>query len=74
EFIADQISSVLEAVRPNRFSAIVSDNSANVKLARNKISLLYPHIFSIQCIAHAINLVTQDVMKFEFADRLIRHY
>ena len=71
DFIAEQISIVLEKIDPNRFSAIVSDNGANVRLARDKISQLYPHIFSIRCIAHAINLVAQDVMKNEFADRLI---
>ena len=54
----------MENIGPNRFSA-------NVRLARDKISQLYPHIFSIRCIAHAINLVAQDVMKNEFADRLI---
>ena len=72
EFIARQIESVLKAVGPNRFSAIVSDNGANVKLARNLINQLYPHIFSIRCIAHAINLVAQDIVKYEFAERLIR--
>ena len=72
EFIANQIESVLEAVGPDRFSAIVSDNGANVRLARNQISQTYPHIFSIRCIAHAINLMAQDIVKSDFADRLIR--
>jgi hypothetical protein len=62
----------LEAIGPDRFSAIVSDNGANVKLARNQISQLYPHIFSIRCIAHAINLMAQDIVKCDFADRLVR--
>ena len=47
EFIANKIKGVLEEVGPNRFSAIVSDNGANVKLARNQISQSYPHIFSV---------------------------
>jgi len=72
EFIANQIEIVLNAIGPERFSAIVSDNGANVKLARNIISELYPHIFNIRCIAHAINLVAQDIVKCDFAEHLIR--
>lgn len=71
-FITEQIANVLEKVGSNRFSAIVSDNGANVKLARNQICQLYPYIFNVRCIAHAMNLVAQDVMKHDFADRLIR--
>ena len=33
--------------------------------ALNIISSQYLHIFSIRCIAHAINLVAQDILKFE---------
>jgi hypothetical protein len=71
EFIADQIKDVLEEIDPNRFSAIVSDNGANVKLARKQICQLYPHIFNIRCIAHAINLMAQDIVKYDFANRLV---
>jgi hypothetical protein len=62
----------LEAVGPSRFSAIVSDNGSNVKLAREEISESYPHIFNVRCIAHAINLVAQDIVNCDFANRLIR--
>ena len=71
DFLARQIKIVLEEVDPNRFLALVSDNSANVKLAHNQISQLYPHIFNVRCIAHAINLVAQDIVKNEFVDCLI---
>lgn len=72
EFISEQIDTVLKAVGPDRFSAIVSDNGANVRLARDMICQLYPHIFNVRCIAHAINLVAQDIVKYDFAERLIR--
>jgi len=72
EFLANQIEIVLKEIGPDRFSALVSDNGANVRLARDHINQLYPHIFNIRCIAHAINLVAQDIVKNEFAERLIR--
>jgi hypothetical protein len=72
EFLAEKIKNILEEIGSNRFSAIVTDNGANVRLARDKIVQSYPHIFNIRCIAHAINLVSQDIIKHEFAERLIR--
>lgn len=72
EFIAEQIDIVLTDLGSDRFSALVTDNGANVRLARDIICRLYPHIFNIRCIAHAINLVAQDIVKYDFAERLIR--
>ncbi|RHZ75278.1 hypothetical protein Glove_216g25 [Diversispora epigaea] len=37
DFLAEKIKIILEEIGPNRFSAIVTDNGANVRLARSKI-------------------------------------
>ena len=68
DFLATKIKEVLESVRYYKFSAIVDDNSSNVKLAREKIVKMYPHLLDVQCIAHAINLIAQDILTIEFAD------
>jgi len=64
----------LDSVGAEHFAAIVSDNGANVKLAREIITTQYPHIFNIRCVAHAVNLVAQDILKYEWADKLIKKY
>src|SRR5207253_5873164 len=72
EFLADKIEEVLNSVSVEHFLAIVSNNKSNIKCTREIISCKYSHIFSIRCIAHAINLVVQDILKYEWADKLIR--
>jgi hypothetical protein len=54
-----------------KFSAVVSDNAANMVLAKNKITQEFGHIISLKCIAHLINLITSDIMKLEFAKTTI---
>jgi hypothetical protein len=36
-------------------------------MARKVISEKYPHILSIRCMAHHINLITNDIIKLNFA-------
>lgn len=62
----------MEEVGVDKFAAIVSDNGANVKGARNIISQKHPHIFSVRCIAHCLNLLSHDIVSYSFADRLIK--
>jgi len=71
EFIAQKIKEVLENIGPNKISAIVSDNASNMVLAKNIIAKEFPHIISLRCIAHHINLLTSDIMKLEFAKNII---
>ncbi len=68
DFLATKIKEVLESVGYHKFLAIVGDNGSNVKLAREKIVKMYPHLLDVQCIAHAINLIAQDILTIEFAD------
>ncbi|PKY33044.1 hypothetical protein RhiirB3_451667 [Rhizophagus irregularis] len=66
-----KIEDVIEKIGPNRISAIVSDNAANVKKARAIISEKYPRIENVQCISHCINLVTYNIIYHIFADQLL---
>ncbi|PKB95091.1 hypothetical protein RhiirA5_386234 [Rhizophagus irregularis] len=71
KFLAAKIEDVIEKIGPNRISAIVSDNAANVKKARAIISEKYPRIENVQCISHCINLVTYNIIYHIFADQLL---
>jgi len=71
-YLAEVIGKVIEKIGPNKISAIVSDNAANVRNARNTLQERYPNIENIRCIAHAINLIACDITKESFGDRLLR--
>ena len=71
-YVAEVIKEVIEKIGPNKISAIVSDNAANVRNARRIIQEKYPNIENVRCIAHAINLIACDIVKESFGDRLLR--
>jgi len=72
DFLCSEISRVLNEVGVNKFSAVVSDHASNIVLAKNLISAQYPHIIPMRCIAHHINLLTNDIMKLEWSSKLIK--
>lgn len=71
-YLAKKIEDVIENVGPNRISAIVSDNAANIKKAREIITKKYPKIENIRCISHCINLIACDIVSHNFANQLLR--
>src|SRR5215211_8491176 len=72
EYLATLIEDVIKDIGTDRFSAIVSDNTANVKNARKIIHEKYPKIENVRCVAHSINLIACDIAKENFSDRLLR--
>ena len=70
--MAKKIEEVIENVGPNRISAIISNNAANIKKAREIITEKYPRIENIRCISHCINLIACDIVSHTFADKLLR--
>src|SRR5215211_7604154 len=72
EYLATLIEDVIKDIGADRFSAIVSDNTANVKNARKIIHEKYPKIENVRCVAHSINLIACDIVREKFGDRLLR--
>lgn len=72
DFLVEKIEEIIIKVGSDQFSAIVSDNAANVKKAREIIHDKYPKIENIRCISHCINLIACDIVSHSFADRLLR--
>jgi hypothetical protein len=71
-YLAEVIESVIDQIGANKIAAIVSDNAANVRNARELIQTRHPNIENVRCIAHAINLIACDIVKENFGDRLLR--
>ena len=74
DFLAKQIEEVIDKIGANKFSAIVSNADANIKLAHYHITKKYPYMLNIRCIAYAINLISKDICKTLFANRILSQY
>jgi hypothetical protein len=72
EFLARKTEAIISQIGAEKISAIVSDNGANVAAARSIIHKNYPSIINLRCIAHCFNLLSQDVLKSPFGERIIR--
>ncbi|GES96156.1 ribonuclease H-like domain-containing protein [Rhizophagus clarus] len=63
DFLADQISSIVEKTGVEKFAAFVTDSGSNCRRARELIERTYPHVIDMRCAAHAINLIAADFSK-----------
>src|SRR6266496_2701646 len=73
KFLTKQINEIIMKIGPNKISAIISDNAANIAAARSEISSKYPTIINLKCITHYFNLIFQNIIKIPFAERLFCH-
>ncbi|HEY9399093.1 MAG TPA: DUF domain-containing protein [Nitrososphaeraceae archaeon] len=71
-YLTEVIESIINKVGANKIAAIVLDNAANVRNARELIQEKHPNIENVRCIAHSINLIACDIIKESFGDRLLR--
>ena len=71
-YLASKIKEIMEKIGPRRVTAIVSDSGANINNASSLIKAEYKHIINLRCISHCLNLISKDIIKHQFADRLIR--
>jgi hypothetical protein len=72
DFLSSELLRVLNEIGVDKFSAIVSDHAANIVLAKRLIADKYPHIIPVRCIAHHINLLTNDIMKLNWSSKIIK--
>jgi Protein of unknown function (DUF 659) len=73
EKLAEEIINVINKIGGNKFTAIVTDNGANVAKSREIVSSQYPKILNIRCITHCFNLITHDILNHSFANKIIRY-
>ena len=72
EFIAEKIEEIINRIGLSKFAAIVSDNGANVRKAREIIQTKYPKIKNIRCISYCVNLISCDIVQHSFANNLLK--
>ena len=71
EFLASEISEVIEKLGSDKFAAVVTDAASNCNVARQKTQEMYPHIWNVWCAAHAINFIAADLVQLESIKKLI---
>ena len=67
-----EIEKVLTSIGLTKFVAVVSDTESAMQMARRLISEKYPNILSICCMAHHLNLITNDIIKLDFAKKVFK--
>ena len=72
QYLSTVIEEVIGKVGVGKFSAIISDNAANVAGARRIISQNHPSILNLRCIAHCINLISSDIVKVTQVKNLVK--
>jgi hypothetical protein len=72
QLLKESIQEILEEIGNEKFSAIVTDGGSNCDAARQLIVKQYPHILNLKCVAHCLNLISGDILKHNFADRIRR--
>src|SRR5256885_6269377 len=60
DFISKEILKVIKDVGCNKFS-----------VAKKLVNKKYPHILPVRCITHHVNLLTTDIIKYEFSKSTI---
>ena len=70
--ITEKIKNICNWIGVFKISAIVSDNGSNVRKACEIVESKHPNIRNIRCISHCINLMSCDVVRHQFADKLLK--
>ncbi|XP_076744838.1 uncharacterized protein LOC106675427 [Maylandia zebra] len=70
QYIADELKVIINDLGPDKVFALVTDNAANMKVAWAHVEETYPHITTIGCAAHTLNLLLKDIMALKTMDTL----
>ena len=65
EFIASKLEEIISELNPQKVTAVVSDNAANMKSACAILCKKYPWIISFGCLSHIGNLICKDACDVE---------
>lgn len=69
-YIADELKTVINDLGSEKVFAVVTDNAPNMKVAWAHVEETYPHITTIGCAAHSLNLLLKDIIALKTMDTL----
>lgn len=73
QFIADEMSKVIEEVGEEKFLGVVTDNAANMKSAWRLLKKKYPRLNVYGCVAHGLNLLMHDISNLGYFKLVIEN-
>ena len=59
--VAKIIKEAIAVVGVNKVTAVITDNTANMRAAWDILEAEYPHIFCNGCAAHVFNFLVKDI-------------
>jgi len=71
DYIAHEISAVIQEHNPSKVLAVVSDNASAMRKAWEFVTFEFPHIQCYGCTAHVFNLLAQDICKMKTVSSVI---
>lgn len=63
DYIAQGFLDTINEVGADKVISITTDNAANMKAAWSIVKLSHPHIVTVGCCAHRLNLLANDIVK-----------
>ncbi|CAG8645296.1 830_t:CDS:1, partial [Cetraspora pellucida] len=72
EFLASKISEIIDRVGSNKFVACITDNRSNIRVAHEVTTYNYSHIWNIRCITYVINLISNDIVKTQSVNQVLK--
>lgn len=70
-YISQELLKVIDEISTEKITALVIDNASNMKAAWLLVQTQYPHIFTIGCAAHGLNLLLNDIYKIKTFQMII---
>jgi len=72
DYLASEMERVIKKVGEGKFIAVITDNAANMRSARNLICANFPWILNLRCAAHAFNLIICDILNFPSVRKILK--
>jgi hypothetical protein len=71
DFVLKEILKVIDNIRFENFSSIISDNASIIVAVKKLINKKYPYVIPVRCIMHHINLLINNIIKYKFSKSTI---
>lgn len=62
-YLAEEIMNVMKEYGEEKFVVLTADNARNVQGALKEVQNVYPHVVPLNCVAHCLNLISDDFLK-----------
>lgn len=72
KLVAGEIFRIIDTMDAKKISSVLTDNGRNMTAAQDVVTLKYPHIIRVNCAAHILNLLVNDLCKLESVNSFLK--